>query len=85
MSEVTKVTIPIPLPFQRNFGVHATTHHTAMRLMQRYTKADHDILQRQAARLGITLSSFIKESAVNMAKALEVQEKENAQHDLRSG
>lgn len=83
---ITTVTIPIPLPFQRTgYGVHATTHHTAVKLMQRYTKEQHGVLQRQSAKLGVTLSAFIKESAVNMAKALEQQEKDNAQHDIRSG
>lgn len=82
---VATVTIPIPLPFQRNFGVHSTTHHTAERIMQRYIKEDADIIKQQAARLGVTVSSFIRESAVNTAKALAIQEKDNAKHDLRSG
>jgi len=81
------VTIPIPLPFQRDYGVHARTEgkHGTERLMQRYNGAENAMIERQAARLGVTVSAFIRESAVNMAKALEQQEKKNAQHNLRSG
>ncbi len=82
---VTKVTIPIPLPPQNNFGVHATSHHSAVRLMQRMNKEQFELIRKQAVRLQITVAQFIKESAVNMAKALEQMEKDDAKHDLRSG
>lgn len=82
---ITQVTIPIPLPFQRNYGVNATTHHSAERATQRYRKEDIDLITRQAAKLEITVGAFIKESAINMAKALAAMEKDNAKHDLRSG
>lgn len=85
MSEVPTVTIPIPLPFQRNFGVHATTHHLADKNTQRYSHEQITLIKKHAAALGITVGSFIKESAYNMAKALEAKEKDNAQHDNRSG
>lgn len=89
VEELTTVTIPIPLPFQRNFGVHATTHHSAERKMQRYTKAQWDEIELAAAQLQITASAFVKESAYNMAKAINLMKKEKdndaEQHDLRSG
>lgn len=80
------VTIPIPLPFQRDYGVNARTEgrHGTARLMQRYNGAEELLIMQQAARLGVTVSLFIRESAVNMAKALAQQEKDNAKHDLRS-
>lgn len=84
---ITQVTIPIPLPFERNFGVHATTHNSAVRVMQRMTRAQHDEIQKAAAKLGVTFAAFVKESAFNMAKAVNQlsKDKDNAQHNLRSG
>lgn len=84
-ANISTVTIPIPSQSQNNFGVHATTHHSSMRLMQRYNKEQHEVIRKQAERLGLTVSAFIKESAFNMAKALEHQEKQHAQHGIRSG
>jgi uncharacterized protein (DUF1778 family) len=81
--EISTLIIPIPQPFQRNFGVHATSYQGAQRLTQRYSEADFQVIERQAARIGVTISAFIKESAVNMAKALEIQEKSHAQHNVR--
>lgn len=87
LENIETVTIPIPLPFQRNFGVHATSHETAVRVMQRITKEQHATMSKAAATLNITLAAFIKESAYNMAKAinLKVKDKSDAQHDIRSG
>jgi len=89
LKDIDTVTIPIPQPFQRNYGVHATTNHLAVRLMQRYSREQFAVIEKAASRLGVTLSAFIKESAYNMAKAItlkiEDKEKENAKHDLRSG
>jgi len=81
--EISTVTIPIPAPYQRNFGVHATSYANANRVMQRYSEADFQLIQEQAAKLEITVSAFIKDSAINMARALRAKEQSHAQQDIR--
>lgn len=86
LQEITTVTIPIPQPFQRNFGVHATSHSGAIRCDQRYAEEDWKLILKHATKLEISKTAFIKESAINMAKALEAKEKHREQqHNLRSG
>lgn len=86
ISDIEQVTIPIPQQFERHYGVHATTHNEAERKTQRYSKQQHDEIIKAASALGITVAAFIKESAYNMAKAINLKvEKHNAKHDLRSG
>ncbi len=85
------VIIPIPTEHQKNYGVHATSYAGATRLMQRYSEADSLLIKEQAARIQVSIATFIRESALNMAKALRIQqtqhekEKDNAKHELRSG
>lgn len=83
MDDITTITIPIPQPFSRNFGVHATSYQGAERVMQRYSEADFKLIQEQAAKLEIKVSAFIKESALNMARALKAKEQFHAQQDIR--
>jgi len=83
--DITTVNLPIPSAYQRNFGVHATSYQGARLFSQRYSEADVALITKYAAQLEIPIGTFIKESAINMAKALELKEKAHAQHDIRSG
>lgn len=54
----------------------------------RFGPGETDLIEQIAASIGVTKSMFIRESALNMAKAIKLhQEKHNAKakHDLRSG
>ncbi len=85
--EISTFMLPIPLPQTHiNYGVHATTYQGARRFIQRYSEEDAKLITEQAARLGIPVAAFVKDSAINMARALKKQEKDHGtEHDLRSG
>lgn len=84
LEDISLVTVPIPSQMQTQYGVHATTGHQAVRLMQRYSREHHDVISKAAATLNLTLSAFIKESAYNVAKAIQLKEQNHAKHDIRS-
>jgi len=85
LKDVSLVTIPIPLPFQRNYGVFSATTTNAEQWTQRYAYDQHTLISEQAEKLGVTISSFIKQSAYNMARALKEKEKSHEEHPVRTG
>ncbi len=78
----------IKVPHERpiRHGVHSTSHHDAHRQMLRYSKEEFDMVEDAATLLGITPAVFVREAAINTAKALKkAMENENANHTNLGG
>ena len=64
------ITIPVPYEIVRARGIHSTGKYgTSLRV--RMTKADRDIIRREAERIGITSSMFLRWCGVAVAAKLQ--------------
>lgn len=80
--------VRILIPIARTglkYGVHATTHHEAERLMQRYGPEEIKTIREAAKLIEVPIATFIRDTALNMAKAiLKKKEQHNDQHEHRA-
>lgn len=71
-SEELKVFIPLPSPVPRGQGIHSTSEDKA-RITTRFSKLERELIEKEAEELGISLSYFIRWTALHVALALEAK------------
>lgn len=84
MDDTLPVTLRVPIPaedFERNQGVYSVRHPSAERIIFRLQKRHRDLIQQAAGMIDMSEASFVRCSAVNMAKAILAEKEKHNERD----
>jgi hypothetical protein len=73
--------VAVPEQTERGYGVYATTHHDAYKMTLRMSSIDKDLIERNARKLNMDMTTFMRQAATNVARAIERHEKEKEKSD----
>jgi hypothetical protein len=78
-----KVTIPTPSQLPKGFGVNSTGKRGG-NLRIRCTNNEYDVIQKEAAKLDITLAMFCRWCAIHVSKQL-IKHRKELSTDMEAG